>query len=141
MVMTTASRSVLTAEQVSRNLEQSRTRSRPASESAKVLRISGRRRLRRDRFESVNAFVDVALRHLGGADAKVWLVIWRDTRQGVASVSNKELGLRAGHDERTVRRSVRTLVRSGWLEVVKRGGINRGASVYRVLVGSTIHKR
>jgi hypothetical protein len=138
--MAVASRTVLTAEQVSRNLAESRKRDRPAAETPKVLRISGRQRLRRDRFESVNTFVDVALRHLGGADAKVWLVIWRDTRQGVATVSNKELGLRTGHDERTVRRSVRTLVESGWLEVVKRGGINRGASVYRVLVGSTIHK-
>lgn len=139
-MMAAASRAVLTAEQVSRNLAESRRRERSASETPKVLRIGGRRRLRRDRFESVNAFVDVALRHLGGADAKVWLVVWRDVRQGVASVSNKELGLRSGHDERTVRRSVRRLVDSGWLEVVKRGGINRGASVYRVLVGSAIRE-
>jgi hypothetical protein len=132
--MATAARQVLTADEVSRNLAKS-VGSKPAA--ARVLPLRRRGRARRDRFASVNAFVDVAMRDLGGSDAKVWLVIWRDTRHGTASVSNKELGLRTGHDERTVRRAVRVLVERGWLEVVKRGGINRGASVYRVLIGST----
>jgi hypothetical protein len=132
--MATAARQVLTADEVSRNLAKSVGSKPPA---ARVLPLRRGGRARRDRFASVNAFVDVAMRDLGGADAKVWLVIWRDTRHGTASVSNKELGLRTGHDERTVRRAVRVLVERGWLEVVKRGGINRGASVYRVLIGST----
>jgi len=101
----------------------------------KVLPLSRGDRVRAHRFETVNAFVDVALRDLNGAETKVWLVLWRDTRHGTACASNKELGTRTGHDERTVRRVVRSLVRTGWLEVVKRGGIGRGASVYRVRVG------
>lgn len=134
--MAAATRQAPSTEQVTANLAKSRA-SKPAGVLPRVLPLRRGNRRRRDRFASVNAFVDVAMRDLGGADAKVWLVIWRDTRDGTASVSNKELGLRSGHDERTVRRAVRTLVAKGWLEVVKRGGIGRGASVYRVLVGST----
>ena len=129
--MLRAARPVLTADEVSRNVSRSVGSKRPAA----VLPLRRGGGARRDRFATVNEFVDVAMRSLSGVDVKVWLTVWRDTRHGTACVSNRELGLRSGHDERSVRRSVRVLVRSGWLEVVKRGGIGRGASVYRVRVG------
>lgn len=133
-------RGVLTTEELAQYLDRTGRQREPA-QSPKVLPMSRGARARAHRFETVNAFVDVALRDLNGAEAKVWLVLWRDTRHGTACVSNKELGLRAGHDERTVRRVVRSLVRSGWLEVVKRGGIGRGASVYRVRVGREVNEK
>lgn len=123
-----------TAEQVTRNLAKSQATRRQA-EGPKVVPLRRGVKVPRERFATVNEFVDVAMRCLSGVDVKVWLTVWRDTRHGTACVSNRELGLRSGHDERSVRRAVRTLVRSGWLEVVKRGGIGRGASVYRVRVG------
>ena len=123
-----------TAEQVTRNLAKSQA-TRPQTEGPKVVPLRRGVKVPRERFATVNEFVDVAMRCLSGVDVKVWLTVWRDTRHGTACVSNRELGLRSGHDERSVRRAVRTLVRSGWLEVVKRGGIGRGASVYRVRVG------
>jgi hypothetical protein len=123
-----------TAEQVTRNLAKSQA-TRTQAQGPKVVPLRRGVKVPRERFATVNEFVDVAMRCLSGVDVKVWLTVWRDTRHGTACVSNRELGLRSGHDERSVRRAVRTLVRSGWLEVVKRGGIGRGASVYRVRVG------
>jgi hypothetical protein len=124
----------LTAEQVTRNLARSQA-GRRSAEGPKVVPLRRRVKVPRERFATVNEFVDVAMRCLSGVEVKVWLTVWRDTRHGTACVSNRELGLRSGHDERSVRRAVRTLVSGGWLEVVKRGGIGRGASVYRVRVG------
>jgi hypothetical protein len=123
-----------TAEQVTQNLAKSQA-TRPQAGGLKVVSARRGAKVPRERFATVNEFVDVAMRCLSGVDVKVWMTVWRDTRHGTACVSNRELGLRSGHDERSVRRAVRTLVRSGWLEVVKRGGIGRGASVYRVRVG------
>lgn len=86
-----------------------------------------------DRFMVLNTFVDFSMRELNRNEIAVWMVLYRDTRNGTATVSQKFIAERCGLSERTVRRMVRRLVNAGLLVVVHRGGISAGASTYRVI--------
>jgi hypothetical protein len=85
-----------------------------------------------DRFAVLNAFVDFALSALSRRDIAVWLVLYRDTRDGTARTSYDDLARRAGLNRRNVARAVRRLEQLGLLKVVYRGGLRRGPSRYRV---------
>jgi hypothetical protein len=84
-----------------------------------------------ERFAVLNAFVDFALADLSRAEVAVWLVLFRDTRDGTARTSYDDLARRAGCNRRNVGRAVRRLERLGLLKVVHRGGLRRGVSRYR----------
>jgi len=85
------------------------------------------------RWQSLNAFVDATMRSLTGAEAKVWLLLFRDTKpSGLVRASDAELGRRAGIAARSVRRARTRLKRLGLLEVIRRGGLFTGPSEYRV---------
>jgi DNA-binding transcriptional ArsR family regulator len=84
------------------------------------------------RFQVLNAFVDFALSGLSRGETAVWLVLYRDSREGIARTSVGEIACRSGMSRRSVLRSVRSLEGRGLLEVVTRGGLNLGSSAYRV---------
>ena len=84
-----------------------------------------------ERFAVFNAFVDFALADLPRAEIAVWLVLFRDTRDGTARTSYDDLARRAGCNRRNVGRAARRLERLGLLKVVHRGGLRRGVSRYR----------
>ena len=86
-----------------------------------------------DRFRVLNAFVDCTAAELNRSEILVWFVLYRDTRDGIACTSQADIARRAGIDDRTVRRAIRRLEREMLLKTVYRGGLNRGASKYRVL--------
>ena len=85
-----------------------------------------------ERFAVLNTFVDFALAHLNRAEIAVWLILYRDTRDGTARTSYDDLARRAGCNRRNVGRALRRLECCGLLNVVHRGGLRRGASRYRV---------
>jgi hypothetical protein len=85
-----------------------------------------------DRFAVINAFTDDTIRGLTRAEIVVWLILWRDSREGVARTAQSDMARRAGCSERTVGRAVKDLERAGLLTVSHQGGLNRGVSVYRV---------
>ena len=85
-----------------------------------------------ERFGAINAFTDFTLRSLTRNETAVWLVLWRDTKGGTARTSQADLARRAGIAERTARRAVDRLERSGLLTVTYRGGLRRGVSTYRI---------
>lgn len=85
-----------------------------------------------DRFAVLNVFVDFTLRELRRPDVAVWLVLYRDTRNGVAKTGQADIAKRTGLCERTVRRSIKRLTDCGLLLVVRRGGLRLGPSAYRV---------
>ena len=60
-----------------------------------------------ERFAVLNAFVDFALAGLSRADVAVWLVLYRDTRDGTARTSYDDIARRAGLNRRNVGRAVR----------------------------------
>lgn len=92
-----------------------------------------RRRGRSERFATLNTFTDFALADLTGAEAKVWLILFRDTKDtGTARTGQTDIARRAGIDIRSVKRTVQSLQAKGFLRVVRRGRLNGGPSVYRV---------
>jgi predicted DNA-binding transcriptional regulator len=90
------------------------------------------RRKAGDRFRILNAFADFTLAGLNRNEIAVWLLLWRDTRDGTARTSQADLARRAGVSDRTIRTTLRSLSSKQLLRVVRRGGIGRGASAYRI---------
>jgi len=85
------------------------------------------------RFETLNAFVDSGMADLSRSELAVWLILYRDTkRSGSARTSLGDISRRAGFDRRTAIRAVGSLARRRMLQVLRRGGLNRGPSTYRV---------
>lgn len=84
------------------------------------------------RFHDINTFADFSLASLDRGEIAVWLLLWRDTKDGTARTSQADIARRAGITDRSVRRAVASLERKGLLIVAYRGGLNRGLSVYRV---------
>jgi hypothetical protein len=89
------------------------------------------------RFGMINAFVDVTLAELSRNEIAVWLILWRDARNGVARTSQADLARRAGVADRTVRRALTTLQQRGLVGVSSRGGLGRGPSSYRLVATSS----
>jgi DNA-binding transcriptional ArsR family regulator len=100
-------------------------------------RTHARRRQRHyGRFAVLNGFVDGVMGSLPRAAALTWVCLWRDTKpDGLARTAVTDLARRVGGDRRTVLRALRLLADRGLLEVVRRGGLGRGLSTYRVKVG------
>lgn len=87
------------------------------------------------RWTMFNAFIDGIAGTLTPAAALTWLVLFRDTkRNGLAQTGQTDIGRRIGCTPRGVRKALAELRRFGLLAVVRRGGIGRGPSVYRVLL-------
>ena len=85
------------------------------------------------RFEMLNAFVDSGMADLSRAELAVWLILYRDTRRdGTARASLDDLARRGGMNRTTAIRALKRLRGRQMLQVLKRGGLNRGASHYRV---------
>lgn len=101
---------------------------------------NNKRRKTAGRFGVLNAFLDFTSRNFGRAEILVWLLLYRDTKpNGLASTSQADLARRAGITTRTVERAICRLEEHELIEVVRRGGIGRGPSTYRVypLAGAT----
>lgn len=96
------------------------------------------RRAAASRFAILNTFVDDSLGVLTGAETKVWMILYRDTkRDGTVSTSQADIARRADLSEKSVQRAVKSLEHRRLLRVIWRGGINRGPSRYRVGGGLT----
>jgi predicted transcriptional regulator len=85
-----------------------------------------------DRFAALNGFVDFALARLNRAEIAVWLILYRDTRDGTARTAYDDIARRAGCNRSTVYRAVHRLESAGLLRIVYRGGLGRGPSRYCV---------
>jgi hypothetical protein len=61
------------------------------------------------------------------------MILYRDTKpDGVARASVNDIADRGGIGRRSVLRALKRLERLRMLQVVQRGGLNRGPSSYRV---------
>ena len=90
------------------------------------------RRKTGDRFAVLNAFVDAGMVGLSRVETMTWLVLYRDTRNGTACTSMKNIATRIGCSRQAVKNAVKKLCRLGLLIQVFRGSNLRGPSVYRV---------
>lgn len=84
------------------------------------------------RFIVLNNFVDWTMADLSRAEMAVWLILYRDTRNGSAQTSMADLARRAGCSRRAVVTAVARLKERGLLRTLHKGALNRGASRYRV---------
>jgi len=84
------------------------------------------------RFAMYNTFVDCTMATLPRTDALVWLVLFRDAHGGIAKSAQAYIGRRAGVCVRTVKAAIKRLVRAGLVDILHRGGPNRGWSIYRI---------
>ncbi len=95
------------------------------------------RRHTADRFAVLNAFVDFTMQELARAEVAVWLVLYRDTKNGIARTAQTDIARRAGLNVRTVKRAIKGLHRRGLLALVYRGSLRRGPSSYRIRPAGT----
>lgn len=92
-----------------------------------------KRRGRSERFNALNALVDVTMSELTGAELKVWLVLFRDTKQnGLAQTGQTDIARRAGLSIRGVQKAIGKLRAKGIIDVMYLGRLNNGPSRYRV---------
>lgn len=91
-----------------------------------------RHRVTRGRFDVLNGFVDAGMAGLSRGELAAWLVLYRDTRNGTARTSAGDIARRAGLSRRAVVKAMAKLRRRRLVTLVYRGGLNKGASTYRV---------
>ena len=92
-----------------------------------------KRRGRSERFATLNAFVDMGMADLTGADTKVWLILFRDTKvTGTARTGQTDIARRAGLTVRHTKRALGQLQAKGMIRLVHRGRLNVGPSIYAV---------
>jgi hypothetical protein len=97
-------------------------------------RQTGRRGGRGERFAVLNAFTDCTLADLTGAETKVWLILFRDTKAatGTARTGQADIARRARLSRRGVQVALDKLTAKGLVQLVRRGRLNAGPSTYRV---------
>lgn len=90
--------------------------------------------VRSERFTLLNAFADCALAGLTGAEAKVWVILFRDTKAATntARTGQVDIARRAGLSRRGVQVALDKLTAKGLVIVMRRGRLNAGPSTYRV---------
>jgi hypothetical protein len=96
--------------------------------------VKPKRRSRSERFVLLNAFVDFGLAGLTGAETKVWLILFRDTKTatGTARTGQTDIARRASLSRRGVQLALNKLTEKGLVTLVRRGRLNAGPSTYRV---------
>ncbi len=91
-----------------------------------------KKRATRDRFATINSFVDCSLAELSRSEALTWFVLWRDTKDGTVRTSAADIARRIGCSRRAVTDALAGLRKRGLLTLIYRGGMNQGVSVHRV---------
>lgn len=86
------------------------------------------------RWAVLNAFADMGMAGLTGAETKVWMILFRDVKAatGTARTGQADIARRAGITPRGVRKALDRLQAKGLVKLVHFGRLNLGPSVYRV---------
>ena len=85
-----------------------------------------------NRWQMLNEFIDVTLRDLRPAEAKVWMVLFRDSRNGISKVAQTHIAERCGITRESVSRAIKELEQRELVRTVRHGGVNRGLSWYQL---------
>jgi len=85
----------------------------------------------------LNPFVELRLRELTRAEVVVWIILYRDERGGVSKVAHSDMAKRGGLSTRAVVDALKSLRKRGLVETVRRGRMNVGISVHRLLPPAT----
>lgn len=85
-----------------------------------------------ERFATFNTFVDQIMRDLSPVEALVWVVMFRDSRDGQCKASSQDLARRTGRSLRAVKDAVQRLQRVGLVKAVTLSRHKGYASTYAV---------
>lgn len=85
-----------------------------------------------DRWPMLNNVVDLAMRDLTAAEIKVWLVLFRDVRNGLARTSMADIARRAGLEPRSAKRAMRSLEARRLVRIVAHGTIDGKPNAYQL---------
>jgi len=99
---------------------------RETSETKKPAKHAG------DRFGALNRFVDCTMRDLTPSERVVWLVLFRDVRDGVVTAAQTHIATRSGLTQSTVSLAIKRLIERGLVKTIRQGGFRRGLSTYRI---------
>lgn len=72
------------------------------------------------------------MRDLSPSEKLVWLVLFRDTRDGVATVAQSDIATRSGLTQPTVSQAIKRLEKRGLLRTIRQGGFRQGLSSYKI---------
>jgi hypothetical protein len=87
-------------------------------------------------FQTFNAFVDYGIRDLSRSEIAAYLILLRDTKpDGRTRTSYSDIATRGGMSRMSAIRAVRSLVKRGVVEIVRRGGRGIGSTTYCVVPG------
>lgn len=84
------------------------------------------------RFVTLNTFVDQVMRRLSPVESLVWIVAFRDCRNGQSSTSSQDLATRTGCSLRAVKTAVKALCKAGLMTPVTLSRHKGTASIYAV---------
>jgi hypothetical protein len=73
----------------------------------------------RGRWHTFNTFIDNVARHLSPVDIAVWIILFRDCRNGTVVASNRDIGRRSACSLRAVVDSMKRLRAFGLIDAVR----------------------
>jgi len=85
-----------------------------------------------ERWAMLNQFVDVTMSTLTPRQIKVWLTLFRDSKNGVAQTAQTYIASRTGLRRPTVSAVIAELEARGLVRTIHSGGLNRGISRYEI---------
>ncbi len=86
------------------------------------------------------AFVDLQMATLSPSATCVWFVLFRNSRDGVVTISRDQIAAATGQTVRTAGRKLRELVDADLVQIESRGRRNVGPTRYRLLSVSAGHQ-
>jgi hypothetical protein len=125
---------VVVVDEIGRELHRGQARHgrRRASNRATGGKADGSRGDAAARFVTLNTFVDQVMRRLSPVESLVWIVAFRDCRNGQSSTSSTDLATRTGCGLRTVKAAVQSLCKAGLMTPVILSRHKGQASIYAV---------
>lgn len=88
------------------------------------------------KIKLLNRFVDETLVGLDPSTALLWVVLYREARNGIAEISHGQLAKIMGVSDRTICRHIDVLIANKLLRKLKTGGYGRGCNKYQLGISS-----
>lgn len=88
------------------------------------------------KIKLLNRFVDETLIGLEPFTGLLWVVLYREAKNGIAEISHSQLAKIMGVSDRTVCRHIEVLIANRLLRKLKTGGYGRGCNKYQLGIAS-----
>lgn len=96
------------------------------------IRDKGKKRKAGERFATLNAFTDATMRTLTPAQIAVWVILFRNERNGTTSRSVRQIATDGGLSLSGAHQSLASLIEAGLVEILQRARHRDEATTYRI---------